>query len=114
MAHTTRSRLRGKTEPGAFALGGEQFVETATKASMAGFESAGRLQAEAMRFVADRLAKDFEMPARFARCRSLGGVLEEQWNYAATMVKDYGEESRRMFELMAAARPWDGPGKREG
>jgi hypothetical protein len=85
-----------------FAFGGDGPAEAAAKASLVGLRNAGRVQAEAMRFAAERLAKDIEMPARFACCQSVESLLEEQWKFTATMMKDYSAEGGRLLDLLTA------------
>lgn len=107
MAHRTPT---GRTNPAgreAGTFGGQPFVEAATKASMAGLQNAGQIQAETLRFVTERMTKDLAMPARLATCQNIGSVLEEQWKFTATMMKDYGDEGRRMLDLLAAGARGD-------
>lgn len=80
--------------------GGAGLADAVSKASFEGMRTAGRVQSEAMRFVAERLSKDLEMPARLARCQSVESVLEEQWKFTTTLMQDYGAESRRLLDML--------------
>jgi hypothetical protein len=111
MARRIHSGTAHPAGPESLAFGGAGFVEAAVKASMAGLQSAGRVQAEALRFVTERLAKDFEMPARLVACRDFDGVVEEQQKFATTLMKDYSEEGRRVLDLLAEGTRGDVGGK---
>lgn len=64
------------------------------------FKSANRLQAEALRFVTDRLNKDRDLLARFAACKKPEDVVNLQSEAATELVNDYLEEGARWFALL--------------
>jgi len=75
-------------------------MQTATEAYLTVWKNASRIQTELLRFMTNRLEKDFAHPMRLINCKKPDDFLEAQMDFANTLFSDYAKESRWMGELM--------------
>ncbi|HTP45748.1 MAG TPA: phasin family protein [Casimicrobiaceae bacterium] len=71
-------------------------VDYAEKAYRAWLEAAGEMQAQAIAFFNERLARDSEAVTRLGRCKSPAEVLTVQAEYAGHVFADFVNESQRI------------------
>jgi len=65
--------------------------------------NANRMQAEMIRFMGDRYAKDMKMITRFAGCRKPEDFVKLQSEVAAELAADYQEQGARILALFGDA-----------
>lgn len=76
-------------------------IESMSTAFSAWMRNANRLQCEAIRFVADRFAKDVEMTQQFAKCKKPEEILDLQAKLVNAMMSDYMNESAKFLTLFS-------------
>ena len=64
-------------------------------------QSCARLQAESIRFFADRAVKDLRLPQRLAGCATPVEAFGIGAEFALEMARDYAREGRRLVALAA-------------
>ena len=64
---------------------------------------ANRFQAEALRFLNDRFAKDVRMMSQFATCKKPEEIFELQAKLMSSLVSDYMAEGTKVLELFGDA-----------
>ena len=78
--------------------GGFDYAE---KAYRAWFETAGRIQADAMEFMRHRLEKDVAAVADLGKCKSAVEAFSLQFAYARDAFADYVGEGQKMTALLS-------------
>lgn len=80
-----------------------QSLETMSGAFSTWLHDAGRMQAEAIRFLSDRFNKDVQLIAEFSQCKRPEDVIAVQTRLVNDLVSDYMSESKTMFSLLGEA-----------
>ncbi|HZP67417.1 MAG TPA: phasin family protein [Rudaea sp.] len=88
---------------GAMSDSAKSAIEAMSKTYMSWFKNANRVQAEAIRFLSDRFAKDLALASRFGACRKPEDFVAVQSEVATELVKDYMEESAKFVALFGDA-----------
>jgi len=78
--------------------GGFDYAE---KAYRAWFETAGRIQGDAMEFVRHRLEKDVAAVADLGKCKTVVEAFNVQFAYARDAFADYVGEGQKMTALLS-------------
>ncbi len=62
-----------------------------------------QIQSELLDFVGMRIKKDLEVPQRLAECGDTADLIEQNMEYANTMIADYANENKRIVKLISQA-----------
>lgn len=89
-----------ETRPDETALNGLNPVSLATDACLSMWKNASKIQSEMLRFVNNRMEKDFAHPVRLMNCKKPEEFIEAQFDFANTLFNDYAKESRWIGEMM--------------
>ena len=76
-------------------------LDYAEKAYRAWFETAGRIQGDAMEFVRHRLEKDVAAVADFGKCKTAVEAFNVQFAYAQDAFADFVGEGQRITALLS-------------
>ena len=80
-----------------------QSLDVVSGAFTGWLRDANRFQAEAIRFLNDRLNKDIQMMSQYAACKKPEEIFELQAKLATSMVSDYMAEGTKVLELFGNA-----------
>ncbi len=82
---------------------GQESLQTMMRSYSAWMQTAAELQTETARFMAERVRKDMEMPARLVACGNPLDVYQEQMDFASTMMSDYSDEGQKIAGILSKA-----------
>lgn len=82
---------------------GQDSLQAMMRSCSTWMQTAAELQTETARFVAERVRKDMEMPARIAACGNPLDIYQEQMDFASTMMSDYSDEGQKIVGILSKA-----------
>lgn len=88
-------------EPGEIAKLTTRNFEVMTRAARAYFDGATEMNKHMTEFMNQRMRKDFETARTFMASKSSEDAMDVQADFAETAIRDYAEETTRIFNLAA-------------
>jgi hypothetical protein len=78
----------------------KQSLSALSGAMTAWLHDAGKVQAEAIRFLNERMQKDMDLLGQFSECQTPQDIASVQARLLTSLVTDYAQESQAMFSLL--------------